>query len=129
MFPGNFKPPDATFHTLRRMFVKTNGAPTGTAYGWKLQYQNAAGVFSDHPSGIAGTTTDYPLYMADGSTTVPTGTICEAVDYTGGLHVGLPIQGRYGNAGPHGEYSVLSGNKSFVATLTVSFSFADAGHM
>lgn len=96
-FPGNFREPAPTFYNFRRLFVRTVGASVviGTnppAYAWTLQSQQSAGNFTADPSGISGATNDYPLYMADEAADVPDGTICEAVDYTGGWLVGWPIE-------------------------------------
>src|ERR1035438_715310 len=95
MFDGVLTPPEQwDFYKQPRLFivVSTNDAGTPAAYAWTQQYQNAAGVFSDDPSGQARTKTDQPAYMADGSAAVPSGTICEAVQHYGGWLIAWPIR-------------------------------------
>ncbi len=65
----------------------------GTPYAWVQLYQDADGIFSDDPNGQQGTTTDNPLYPADGTAaTFQIDTICEAVQHYGGWLIGWKLQ-------------------------------------
>ncbi len=109
MLDGPLRQPEQwNFYKQPRLFIRTDGAPTGTAYGWTEQFQDTAGVFTDDPNGRTGTVTDTPAYMADGSTTVPDDTICEAVIHYAGWLIAWPISGGF------------TGTKSVVTSVACS---------
>lgn len=92
MLPGVLRqPPEWQEYKQPRLFIRTTGVSSGTAYPWAEQYQDEPGVFSADPNGDTGTVTNYPAYMADGSRFVPIDTICEAVRHYGGWLIAWPI--------------------------------------